>query len=286
MQAVPELVMHDGLAIYRLGEGEPLLLFPYPHGSTLHPMAENPLARLLAGLGRQVITFDPPGAFRSARPMRCDLAEMLDCAVEALQVHGVPAPIDVVGHSMGSLCALGLAVKRPQWVRRLVLIGSMSGWPAVFRWSTPHNWSPLRDREWWQCMWLGTRQIVGLGNLAVHKRLDNLIKTASFVDKRHVELWTVEPGDSHRPPPARAQWLKAERQVDSAQRLGEVRSPTLLMVGRYDPQTPLVCSEELAAGIRGSQLLVFEHSGHSPFIEEPERFRAAVADFLALKPES
>ncbi|MCA9871421.1 MAG: alpha/beta hydrolase [Caldilineae bacterium] len=280
MQAAPELVIHDGLAIYRLGDGEPLLLFPYPHGSTFRSMAENPLARLLAGLGRQVITFDPPSAFRSTRPMRCDLAEMLDCAAEALQVHRVDPPVDVAGHSMGSLCALGLAVERPQLVRRLVLIGSMSGWPAVFRWSTPHNWSPLHDREWWQCIWLGTRQIVGLGNLAVHKRLDNLIKTASYVDKRYVELWTIEPGDSHRPPPARAQWLKAERQVDYAGRLGEVQAPTLIVVGRYDPQTPPVCSEELAAGIQGSQLLIFEHSGHSPFVEEPARFSQELASFL------
>ncbi|MCB0207465.1 MAG: alpha/beta fold hydrolase, partial [Anaerolineae bacterium] len=120
MQAAPELVIHDGLAIYRLGDGEPLLLFPYPHGSTFRSMAENPLARLLAGLGRHVITCDPPSACRSTRPMRCDLAEMLDCAAEALQVHRVDPPVDVAGHSMGSLCALGLAVERPQLVRRLV----------------------------------------------------------------------------------------------------------------------------------------------------------------------
>lgn len=40
---------HDGLAVYRIGDGEPLLLFPYPHGSTLRPMAEDRLAALLAG---------------------------------------------------------------------------------------------------------------------------------------------------------------------------------------------------------------------------------------------
>ena len=46
-------------------------------GATTGPMAEGPLTQLLVGLGRRVITFDPPGAYRSSRPARCDLDEML-----------------------------------------------------------------------------------------------------------------------------------------------------------------------------------------------------------------
>jgi proline iminopeptidase len=276
-------VLNDGLAVYRVGAGEPALLFPYPHGSTLRPMAEDKLAALLAGRGRQVITFDPPGAYRSTRAMRCDMAEMLACAQAALQVCQVRPPLDVIGHSMGSLCALGLAIERPALVRRLVLIGSLSGWPAVMRWSTPHNWSPWRDRVWWQCIWLGTRQMLSLGNLAVHKRLDNLVEMASFVDQRHVELWTVEPGDAKRPAPPRSAWMRAVRRVDYKARLGQVQAPTLLLVGRHDPQTPLACSLELAAGIEDAKLCIFEHSGHSPFVEETERFGNEISSFLELK---
>jgi hypothetical protein len=77
-------MLHDGLAVYSLGSGEPLLLLPYPHGSTFRPIAEDCLAGLLAGLGRRVITFDPPGAYRSTRSMRGDMAEMIACATEAL----------------------------------------------------------------------------------------------------------------------------------------------------------------------------------------------------------
>ena len=278
---VPPFTLHDGLAVYRLGAGEPLLLFPYPHGSTLRSMAEDKLAALLAGLDRQVITFDPPGAYRSTRAMRCDIAEMLSCAEEALEVCSVKPPVDVVGHSMGSLCAQALAIERPELVRRLVLVGSLSGWRAVMRWSTPHNWSPWRDVQWWQCIGLGMRQMLCLGNLAVHKRLDNLIELASFVDQSHVELWTIDRGDSKRPPPPRSAWLRAVRQVDYASRLGDVQAPTLLLVGRHDPQTPLACSQELAAGIPDASLLIFEHSVHSPFIEEPARFRQELATFLA-----
>lgn len=274
------LSMHDGLAVYRLGAGEPLLLLPYPHGSTMRPMAEGLLAAQLAGLGRSVITFDPPGAYRSTRPPRVDMQEMQDSALEALQVSAVAAPVDVVGHSMGSLCALGLAVEQSWLVRRIVLIGSLSGWPAAVRWSTPHNWRWWRDQAWWQCIFFGTAMMLGRGNLQLHKRLDNLVKEASFVDKSLVEPWTIEPGDRQRPPPVRSQWLRAVQQVDYRDRLGQVQAPTLLGVGRHDPQTPVVCSEELADGIPGAQLVVFERSGHSPFLEEPDKFLDVIAGFL------
>ncbi len=277
------ITIDDGLAVYQSGEGTPLLLFPYPHASTLRPMGEDKLAALLVGLGHRVITFDPPGAYRSTRPMQGDMAEMLACAQEALEVGGVQPPVKVVGHSMGGLCALGLAIEQPDLVERLALIGACSGFPAVFRWSTPHNWSPWQDGEWWQCLWLGTRQMIGKGNLAVHKQLDNLVEKASFVDPQYIEGWDIKPDDHNQPAPPRARWLQTVRKVNYRSRLGEVRAQTLLCVGRYDPQTPLSCSQELKAGIPHSRLVIFEKSGHSPFIEEPEQFLQELAWFFGGK---
>ena len=68
---------------------------------------------------------------------------------------------------------------------------------------------------------------------------------------------------------------------DLRDRLGEIRVPTLIVVGRHDWITPVEASEELAAGIPGAELRVFEGSGHSPQIEENERFVEVVRDFLA-----
>ncbi len=272
--------IQDGLAIYQSGVGEPLLLFPYPHGSTLRPMAAGALAAHLVGLGRRVITFDPPGAFRSTRPLQGEMAEMLDCAEETLGICSISGPIDVVGHSMGGLCALGFAIEKPERVRRLLLIGACSGFPAVFRWSVPHNWCWYRDRAWWQCMGWGFRKMIGWDNLALHKRLDNLVISASYVDRRHIELWDIKPGDKKHPPPLRSVWLRTVRQVDYRPRLDEVQAPTLLCVGRHDPQTPPICSEELAAGIPDADLILFEESGHSPFIEEPQSFLIVASRFF------
>jgi len=67
---------------------------------------------------------------------------------------------------------------------------------------------------------------------------------------------------------------------DLTGRLHEIRVPTLITVGRHDWITPVAASEELAAGIAGSELVIFEASGHSPQLEENERFIAVVRDFL------
>jgi proline iminopeptidase len=243
-------------------------------------MAEDRLAALLVAAGFTVVSFDPPGAFRSSRPMRGDMAEMLDCCAEALDRTGVHRPVLALGHSMSSLCALGLAIEHPDQIARLVLLGAMSGFPAVRRWGVPHNWSPWHDREWWQCMGLGTRHMLGRGSLATYRRLDNLVERASVVDPSLAEPFTIDDGDRRRPQPARAIWLQTVRGVDYRRRLTQVTAPTLVVVGRHDPQTPVRCAEELVTGIPDSHLAVLERSGHSPFLEEPDTFTRHVAAFL------
>lgn len=67
---------------------------------------------------------------------------------------------------------------------------------------------------------------------------------------------------------------------DLVPRLGEIAVPTLVTVGRHDWRTPVPASQVIADGIAGAELVVFEHSGHSPQLEEPELFQATVRDFL------
>ena len=67
---------------------------------------------------------------------------------------------------------------------------------------------------------------------------------------------------------------------DLTGRLHEIQVPVLITVGRHDWITPVAASEEIAAGIPHAELVVFEHSGHSPQIEENAKWVATVRDFL------
>ncbi len=64
-------------------------------------------------------------------------------------------------------------------------------------------------------------------------------------------------------------------------RLDEITVPTLVMAGRHDWITPPTQgAERLHAGLPNSKLVIFEESGHFPFIEEHYKFVYAVRDWL------
>ncbi len=68
---------------------------------------------------------------------------------------------------------------------------------------------------------------------------------------------------------------------DLKPRLAEVKAPTLVTVGRTDWITPVSSAETIASLIPDAELVVFERSGHSPQIEEADRFQAVMRTFLA-----
>jgi len=67
---------------------------------------------------------------------------------------------------------------------------------------------------------------------------------------------------------------------DLTPRLPEVTCPTLVTVGRTDWVTPVAMSETIADLVPDARLVVFEHSGHSPQVEERDLFQATVRGFL------
>ncbi len=231
----------------------------------------------LTQLGRQVITFDPPASGHSTRSARLSMAEMHQCASEELDVCGISEAVDALGHSMAGLALLSYAIEQPRRVRRLVLVGTGSGGPAYMNapgalWNHSHP-------QFWRMALLGLLHIVW-PRRAPEQMMMNFIQWHSFYDKRHAEIETVRLRDWLRPRRGRPDWHRVARKLDYAPQLGEIGVPSLILCGRYDPQYPPSCSEELAAGINDARLIYFEHSGHYPFIEEADTFWQTVGDFL------
>jgi len=273
-------VITRGLAVYIVGEGEPILLFPYPHAGTSEPMAQSDLADKFAALGRRVITFDVPGAYASTREPQVDMAEMLECALDALEAAGVAGKIDVAGHSMGGLVALAFALEHPGRVDQLLLINTLSGFDASLKWGLPGSAWAWHQKEYWQLIYWGILLQSGHGDLAMHKRLMHILEEASYVDKSRVLPLVIDERDKGTATPVRFRWSKALWDIGYADQLERLAAPTLITAGRYDPQTPIGCAQELAEGIPNSRLEVFEMSGHNPFVEETDTFWAVVEDFL------
>jgi pimeloyl-ACP methyl ester carboxylesterase len=63
--------------------------------------------------------------------------------------------------------------------------------------------------------------------------------------------------------------------------LAKVRTPTLLVWGRQDAILPVECGDLYRRALSNSTLKVIENCGHSPQIEKPQEFQAAITEFLS-----
>jgi 3-oxoadipate enol-lactonase len=62
--------------------------------------------------------------------------------------------------------------------------------------------------------------------------------------------------------------------------LSHITVPTLIIVGKDDPITPLQDSEKMHERISGSRLVVIDTASHVSNLERPEEFNAALLSFL------
>ena len=62
--------------------------------------------------------------------------------------------------------------------------------------------------------------------------------------------------------------------------LASVDVPALVCFGRDEKLVPVAAGEHLAASMPHARLVVFEESGHSPFVEESDRFNETVDEFV------
>jgi proline iminopeptidase len=63
-----------------------------------------------------------------------------------------------------------------------------------------------------------------------------------------------------------------------------LRVPLLIALGRHDYEVPHHLWEGVAPGLPDATLRLFGRSGHQPFVDEPEAFAEAVAEWMASRP--
>ena len=80
---------------------------------------------------------------------------------------------------------------------------------------------------------------------------------------------------------ATAQCLIALRDTDLRKDLAKIKIPTLILHGKKDKICSFDLAEQMKAGIKDSQLIPFENSGHSLFLEETEKFNAELIKFAS-----
>lgn len=82
------------------------------------------------------------------------------------------------------------------------------------------------------------------------------------------------------PPKVRAEIMADHTHLDWRDLLPQIKLPVLVCVGRQSKVFPWQGSAYVGENIPGAQIVFFEHSGHMPFYEEPEKFNQVVSDFV------
>lgn len=171
----------------------------------------------------------------------------------------------IIGHSMGASIAQELVFGFPAKVTRLILVSSTCGGSESVP-MDPETLSRLTDKS-------GTVQ-------EVTSRMFSLLFPSSWLAHHDPACYCPEidktPGDVivARQSAAFFSW------TGSLSRLGEIRSPTLVITGTDDVIVPPVNSRIIGERIPGSQLVEMPGTGHGLMYQCPDQFCDCVLEFL------
>jgi 3-oxoadipate enol-lactonase len=125
------------------------------------------------------------------------------------------------------------------------------------------------------------QQVLAEGMAGIVNAMLPKLLSPETVSKRPEIVKRVRDMMIHTKPEGAAGALRgmAERE-DQTERLSQITVPTLIVVGREDPITPVADSEKMHERIAGSELVVIDNASHVSNIEQPEQFNRALRDFL------
>lgn len=202
-----------------------------------------------------------PGSFSNARDL-----------VEVLEQHGFENAA-LMGVSLGGRVVLEVALARPDLVRALVLVAP--GLPG-------HDWSEEMKSAWGE-----EEAALVAGDLAEAVE----INLRTWVDGPGREPEEVDAAVRERVGEMQLRALELQVPVgddadeellvpDLVDRLGEVKAPTLILVGDEDVPDMQAITEWLAREIPGSRRATIANTAHVPSMERPREFDELVLPFL------
>ncbi|MCA9901618.1 MAG: alpha/beta fold hydrolase [Anaerolineales bacterium] len=249
------------------------------HGWSSSWYATSPLLGQLAQRFH-VIAIDLPGYGQSPPlEIRTTIPHYVDLLADLIgQISD--GPVVLVGHSMGGMISVTLALTHPILVERMVLLSpTISG-----RLSTAINLfiSPITMMERF-----------GLGSLVVSATerafvglTDRLMRPVSFAERTGITEGDYERlrMDARRPGQGRvrAECFRAMLENDLSGRLGQIETPSLVIWGAEDNTVPLRDAGVVADEWTAADLRILPKAGHWPQFEAPDTTRRMVAAFLGL----
>ncbi|HEX8195165.1 MAG TPA: alpha/beta fold hydrolase [Pyrinomonadaceae bacterium] len=211
-----------------------------------------------------VFALDHRGHGDSERPEKgYQFADFAADVVAFMDAKGIKQAI-IVGHSMGSFVAQGVALAAPERVEKLVLIGSATTvrseavielQKAVNELKDPMPIDFVRDFQ------------IGASSASLPEEFLNRVVSESL--KLPARVWR--------------ETMTGMMSADYKTRLDRIKTPTLIIWGNKETIFLRPEQDMLKAKIANSVLKVYPETGHSPHWERPEQFAKDLENFISGK---
>jgi proline iminopeptidase len=260
------------LAYQEYGTGKPMILLA--GGPGMNPAYIAPVAEMLAAGGRHVLLLHQRGSGKSADAISCRDRMNLSGAiadVDALRTHLHVEKVTIAGHSWGGMLAMAYAQAHPDRVAGLLLLdtGPMST-------ASSTESATVRAR-------LSPEDLAALKSAKGEAQIDAIEEKAYFADPGKVGRLQESI------PPGEPLWYESVGPLmgpdldkfDVVQGMRNLMAPVTLVFGRLDPGFSI--TGQIRQVQPNSKLIVVEHAGHYPWLEDPaktaEILKSAAAEF-------
>jgi len=249
---------HDGLILHYRDEGKGApVVFCNSLGTDLR-LWDKVVARLPEGL--RLIRFDKRGHGLSTAPPAPYAMGALVRDAEALIDHLGLRDVVFVGCSIGGMVAQGLAVKRMDQVRAIVLSNTAAR---------------IGTTEMWQ------QRIEAVAASGVESLSDAVMErwfSKDFRTEPEMQVWRNML--SRTPAAGYAGCCAAIAGTDFFTTTAGLTLPTLAIAGSEDGATPPDLVRETANLIKGARFHLIRGAGHLPMVEKPDEFSDTLIGFL------
>ena len=273
------------------GKGEPLLLIPGGGGGShdyYHPY--------FSGLASsfRVIYYDGFGRGKSDRaksPDQYSFARDVE-EVEALRKALKLGQIHVLGHSYGGLVAQAYALKYPDSIRRLILSNTFVSGADYQASNVQYN----KQVEYFLPeVWARVAQLRSHGYVASSPpmqeaylgKIATMLELFYFYDPVNAakivfddQSFNAEEYYAITGPDADFELGPEIRRLSFGDGLSKLKAPILVLIGRSDGVVFPKLALNIARSAPRAEVVVFEKSGHFPFIEETDRTMSVITTFL------
>jgi 3-oxoadipate enol-lactonase len=239
-----------------------VVMLSHSLGTNLH-MWDPQMTALEAGF--RVLRYDTRGHGASDGPDGAyTLDQLVADAVALLDVLGIKKA-SFVGLSMGGMIAQGIALKHAGRLDRLVLCDTSAFMPAEAQ--------PIVQER------IDAAHKDGLPAL-VDSTLARWF-TPPYLQKQGPGVDMIRNIFLTSPVAGYIGCTEAIRRLNYIDKLPRIKHPTLVVVGKEDPGTPVAAAQAIHERIAGSRLVVIPSASHLSNVEQAEVFNQYLVEFLS-----